>query len=62
MQLKTFGAKQNRWAVITGCTSGIGESFAKQLARAGFNVCLIGRNEESLRKLEQEICKTVWRF
>ncbi|KAH8081421.1 putative 3-ketoacyl-CoA reductase [Filobasidium floriforme] len=53
--LKTFGAKQNRWAVITGCTSGIGEAFAKQLARAGFNVCLIGRNVESLRKLEQEI-------
>ncbi|KAJ9101778.1 hypothetical protein QFC21_003117 [Naganishia friedmannii] len=53
--LKSFGSKKGKWAVITGCTSGIGESFAKQLAKAGFNVLLVSRNKRVLDELAQEI-------
>ncbi|KAJ9122805.1 hypothetical protein QFC24_004236 [Naganishia onofrii] len=53
--LKSFGSKKGKWAVITGCTSGIGESFAKQLAKAGFNVLLVSRNKQALDELAQEI-------
>ena len=41
--------------VVTGCTSGIGESFAKQLGKAGFNVLLVSRNKQVLDQLAQEI-------
>ncbi|GHJ86470.1 hypothetical protein NliqN6_2872 [Naganishia liquefaciens] len=53
--LKSFGAKEGKWAVVTGCTSGIGESFAKQLGKAGFNVLLVSRNKQVLDQLAQEI-------
>eukprot|EP01016_Furgasonia_blochmanni_P007677 TRINITY_DN13076_c0_g2_i1.p1 TRINITY_DN13076_c0_g2~~TRINITY_DN13076_c0_g2_i1.p1 ORF type:complete len:226 (+),score=36.17 TRINITY_DN13076_c0_g2_i1:59-736(+) len=45
----------NSWAVITGATSGIGKGFALALARTGFNICIIGRNQEKLRSVESEI-------
>lgn len=50
------------WALVTGASSGIGEAFARGLARNEFNVVLHGRNEEKLKilaaKLEGEF-KTV---
>ncbi|KAI5452748.1 hypothetical protein NCC49_000495 [Naganishia albida] len=53
--VKSFGAKKGKWAVVTGCTSGIGESFAKQLGKAGYNVLLVSRNKQVLNTLAQEI-------
>ena len=32
------------WALITGCTEGIGKCFAINLAKEGFNVILVSRN------------------
>jgi len=38
-----------KWAVVTGATSGIGESFCHELASRGMNILLISRNEEKLK-------------
>ncbi len=43
--------KYGRWAVVTGCTDGIGKAYAEQLARSGLNIILISR---TLSKLEQQ--------
>src|SRR5579864_2983277 len=42
-------------AVITGASSGIGEVFARKLAGRGYNLFLVARREDRLRKLAQEI-------
>lgn len=46
---------QNRLALVTGASSGLGADFARQLARAGAEVVLIARRRDSLEKLAQEI-------
>ncbi|KAG8997900.1 hypothetical protein FRB94_007403 [Tulasnella sp. JGI-2019a] len=53
--LEKFGAKQGAWAIITGCTDGIGRAFAFQLAEAGFNVVLLSRTQAKLMDLAAEI-------
>ena len=51
--LENYGA--NSWAVVTGASDGIGLALCKELARAGFNVCLIARNARKLSDAENEI-------
>ncbi|RKP22756.1 hypothetical protein SYNPS1DRAFT_25375 [Syncephalis pseudoplumigaleata] len=53
--LSKFGAKKGVWAVITGCTDGIGKAYADQLAAAGFNVVLVSRTLSKLQDVQQEI-------
>ncbi|KAA6379593.1 MAG: putative 17 beta-hydroxysteroid dehydrogenase type 3 [Streblomastix strix] len=43
------------WAFITGGNSGIGESFAKKVAKMGFNVAILGQDQERLNKVEEEL-------
>lgn len=48
-------ARKDAWAVVTGCTDGIGREFALQLAKKGFNVLLLSRSREKLDAVAQEI-------
>ena len=43
------------WAVVTGTTSGIGYAFVFGLAKLGFNVLMLSRNEQKLKEMKQEI-------
>ena len=43
------------WVVITGATDGIGKQFALTLASLGFNLMLIGRSQEKLNTITQEL-------
>ena len=43
------------WAVITGASAGIGKAFAESLAQRGFNICLVGRNQEKLEKAKMDV-------
>ena len=49
--LKQYGS----WAVVTGCTDGIGKGYVKELARQGINVVLVSRSQEKLENLAEEI-------
>jgi len=46
--LQRYGGK-GTWALVTGSTDGIGLEFARQLAREGFNICLVSRTESKLK-------------
>lgn len=43
------------WALVTGCTRGIGEAFVFELAKYGMDLFLVGRNEEKLENLSREL-------
>ncbi|KAH7681518.1 17beta-estradiol 17-dehydrogenase / very-long-chain 3-oxoacyl-CoA reductase protein [Dioscorea alata] len=49
--LRRYGS----WAIVTGCTEGIGKSFAFQLARKGLNLVLVARNPDKLAAVSNEI-------
>lgn len=46
---------KNSWVVITGASDGIGKEFSIQLAKRGFNIALIAKNDEKLTNVEREI-------
>ncbi|KAL1895639.1 hypothetical protein Sste5346_005109 [Sporothrix stenoceras] len=43
------------WALVTGASDGVGVAFADQLAAAGLNVMLHGRNETKLEGVRQQL-------
>jgi hypothetical protein len=45
----------NSWAIVTGGSDGIGLAMCKQLAREGFNICIIARNEQKMKEKLKEI-------
>lgn len=53
--LKTYGAKKDTWAVITGASDGIGKEYSLQLASKGFNIVLVSRTQSKLELLATDI-------
>ena len=51
--LKRYGV--GSYAVVTGCTEGIGRAFAYALAKRGFNLVLISRSELKLEEVSKNI-------
>ena len=43
--------------LITGATSGIGKASAFELAKLGFDLILLGRNEEKGTKIAEKISR-----
>lgn len=51
----SFKEKYGAWALITGASSGIGESFARKFASYGINLIVLARRIERLEKLKSEL-------
>lgn len=45
----------NMKALVTGATSGIGQSIARKLSERGWELILTGRNEEILKSMQDEL-------
>ena len=48
---------KNTWVLVTGASDGIGKAFCEEFARIGFNVCLLARNMEKLKNVQEIIQK-----
>ncbi len=43
------------WVLITGASDGLGKAFSQELAQYGFNLILVSRTQEKLRRLQAEL-------
>jgi short-subunit dehydrogenase len=50
-----FTDRYGPWALIAGASEGLGEAFARAVARRGLNVISIARREDKLRSVAAEI-------
>lgn len=47
--------KYGEWGIILGATEGVGKAFCEKIASEGMNVVMVGRREEMLKTLGEDI-------
>ena len=52
---QTYNPTNDKWAIVTGASEGIGKCFAVDLAQSGFNIVLASRSQDKLEKVQKEI-------
>lgn len=50
-----YAKRYGKWAVVTGATDGIGLVMAKELAKNGLSIIIVGRNEQKLASSKEQI-------
>lgn len=53
--MSKFLDRYGQWALITGASSGIGVGFARALAARGFDLVLVARRDEPMRRLARAL-------
>src|SRR5690349_7838636 len=48
-------ARMDKGAIVVGASSGMGAALARELARRGYRVALVGRRQDLLEQLSQDI-------
>ena len=46
---------KDTWAVVTGSAMGIGKAYSFELAKMGFNLLLIDKDESQMEKTKEEL-------
>lgn len=52
---RNFPKEYGQWAIVTGCSKGIGLSYAHELAKRGMNLILIARKADLLKTIAKDI-------
>ena len=46
---------KDSWALITGSAMGIGKAYSQELAKIGFNIIIIDKEDDKMDKTQKEL-------